>query len=134
MAETRFDETEVPVFRGAALVMKFVGIFWIVLAAVMLATTGLATLVAVGLAVGGRGVGAMATFQLFLSLVDMAALMGAGVYTLLTAGSIQRAIEASTDPIGALMVALTNMRRLFTCYAMFVGVDLLTDLVGIAKG
>jgi hypothetical protein len=130
MSELQFDEMERGRFLETAKLMKFVGIFWVVIAALMLFVMGimalLVSVVAVTFAAKGTAGGYL---QFLLAFLDEGALAAAGVYTVLTAGSLVKLAEGPVDAREGMMTVLGNLRTTFVLYAATVGVDVVTDVI-----
>lgn len=128
MNEARFDEVALSTFREVAGPMRWVGIFWIALAVLVLGLVGLGLTVVV---VSGKPDGGT-TVRALLNLLNQVTLIAAGVFTLRTAGALREVIQGASDPIGAMMVTLGHLRQLFTWYAINVVLYIVTDVLSLA--
>lgn len=133
MAQLEFDEAERSSFLETARLMKFVGVFWVVIAALVLGLMGIAALlvsvVATMFAAKGTSTGVL---QLGLGFLDQGALAAAGVFTVMTAGSLVKVANGPADAREGMMTVLRNLRTMFVFYAVTVGVDVVTDVIQLA--
>ena len=128
MNEARFDEMALGTFREVAGSMRWVGIFWIALAVLVLAMVGLGLVV--GVATGKLATGE--TVRGVLNAINQVTMIAAGAYTLRTAAALREVIAGASDPIGAMMVTLGHLRRLFTWYAATIALYVVTDVLTLA--
>jgi hypothetical protein len=133
MAELQFDEMERGGFLETAKLMKFVGVFWVVIAALMLFVMGMMALLVSVLAVTFAAKGTAGGYLGFiLGFLDQGALAAAGVYTVMTAGSLVKLAQGPADARDGMMTVLGNLRTTFVLYAATVCVDVVTDVIEIA--
>jgi hypothetical protein len=124
MAALTLGDMEQSLFRDTSGTMRFVGIFWVVIAALLFVPPVLAAGVSLALP------GATVPLKLLLSLVDSTLMAGLGIYTLKSAGSLARfAQQTEGDAAPALMKVFSDLRGMFLFWAVQVGVDLATDAV-----
>ena len=130
MPELEFDQMERGRFLETAKLMKFVGIFWVAIAALMLLGMGIMALVVSVLAVTFNAKGTAGGYlQFILGFVDSGALAGAGVYTVMTARSVVKLAQGPANARDGMMTVLGNLRTTFVLYAVTVGVDVVTDVI-----
>jgi hypothetical protein len=128
MAQLQLDGMEQSLFRETSRAMRFVGIFWLVIAALAFVPLLLSAMVLTAAHAGGAGLKAA------LGLVDSGAMLALGGYTIRTAGRLLGVVQRTEGDVApALMTAFADLRVMFFLWAGVFGVDLLTDVIELVQ-
>jgi hypothetical protein len=127
MALLKLDSIDESLFRDTAGTMRFVGIFWMVIAGLLFVPSGLSLLVLTMSHHAGSG-----GLKVVLAFVDSVTMGALGFYTVNAAGRLLAAArQGEGDAAPAVMDAFGDLKRMFMFWAISVGADLATDVIDL---